>query len=109
MNDVLDQFSRALASGASRRRALGALLAGPVSALPFTAEGGKKKRKRRLRRKFAPYQQACADWCKVNSQLPNATVNLDLCVENAREGKGPCFGPDGAGAACLDQCHTGQF
>jgi hypothetical protein len=111
MSDVLDQFSKSLASGASRRRALGALLAGSVSALPLTAEGRKnrKKRNRKLRRKFAPYQQACEDWCTFNAQIPNATINLGQCLENARVGKGPCFAEGGSGAACLEQCPTGQF
>jgi hypothetical protein len=111
MSDVLDQFSRSLASGASRRRAIGALVAGTVSALPLTAEGRKNrnKRKRKLRRRFAPYQQACADWCTTNAQLPNATVNLEQCLKAAKEGKGPCFAADGSGAACLDKCPTGQF
>lgn len=111
MGDALDQFSKSLAAGASRRRALGAFVAGSVSALPFTAEGrkNKNKKKRKLRQKFAPYQQACEDWCKVNSQLPNATINFGLCLKKASEGKGECFAPDGAGAACLDQCPSGQF
>jgi hypothetical protein len=111
MGDALDQFSKSLASGASRRRALGALLAGSVSVLPLTAEGrkNKNKRKRKLQRKFAPYQQACEDWCTANSQLPNATVNLGTCLEDARVGKGPCFAADGSGAACLEKCPEGQF
>lgn len=111
MSDVLDQFSKSLASGASRRRALGALLAGSVGAFPLTAEGrkSKNKRKRRLRRKFAPYQQACNDWCTTNAQLPNATVKLEPCRKAAKEGKGPCFAEGGSGAACLAQCSTGQF
>lgn len=111
MRDALDQFSKSLAAGASRRRAIGALLVGSVSALPLTAEGrkNKSKRKRKLRRKFAPYQQVCEDWCTVNSQLPNATVNFGLCVKDAREGKGPCFGDGGSGAACLTQCPRDQF
>jgi hypothetical protein len=96
MGDALDQFSKSLASGASRRRALGALLAGSVSVLPLTAEGrkNKNKRKRKLQRKFAPYQQACEDW---------------TCLEDARVGKGPCFAADGSGAACLEKCPEGQF
>lgn len=111
MSDLLDQFSKSLATGASRRRALGALLVGSVSALPLTAEGrkNKNKRNRKQRRKFAPYRQACEDWCKVNSELPNATVQLDKCLEQAKVGKGPCFSTNGAGAACLDRCPTGQF
>ncbi|MEZ4564436.1 MAG: hypothetical protein R2853_17020 [Thermomicrobiales bacterium] len=111
MSEVLDQLSRSLASGASRRRALGALLASSVSTIPLTAEGRKnrKKRKRKLRRRFAPYQQACGDWCQTNAQLPGSTVSLESCLKAAKEGKGPCFGPDGSGAACLDQCPKGQF
>jgi len=111
MGDALDQFSKSLAAGASRRRAIGALLVGSVSALPFTAEirKSKNKRKRKLRQKFAPLQQACDDWCRVNSQLPNATVNFGLCIKDAREGKGPCFAADASGGACLDKCPTGQF
>lgn len=111
MSDMLDQFSKSLASGASRRRALGALLAGSVGALPLTAEGRKHKnrKKRKLRRRFEPFRQACEDWCTTNAQLPNATVNLGQCIEAAKEGKGPCFATGGSGAACLDQCPKGQF
>ncbi len=111
MGDALDQFSKSLASGASRRSALGALVAGSMIALPFTAEGRKSKgkKKRKLRQKFAPYQQACEDWCRANSLLPNATINFGLCLKKAAEGKGPCFAPEGAGSVCLDQCTGGQF
>jgi hypothetical protein len=111
MSDMLDQFSKSLASGASRRRAIGALLVGSVSALPFTAEGRKNrnKRKQKLRKRFAPYQQVCQDWCTTNAQLPNATVNLDQCLKAAKEGKGPCFGADGSGSACVAQCPKEQF
>ncbi|MCA9879655.1 MAG: hypothetical protein KC442_17805 [Thermomicrobiales bacterium] len=111
MSDILDQFSKSLASGASRRRALSALVAGSAFALPFTAEGkkNKNKRKRKLRKKFAPYQQACEDWCRVNSRLPNATVNFGLCVNDAKEGKGPCFSGEASGAVCLDRCAKDQF
>lgn len=111
MGDILDQFSKSLASGASRRRALGALVAGSISALPLTAEGRKKnnKKKRKLRQKFAPYQQVCKDWCTTNAQLPNATVNLGQCLSAAKEGKGPCFASDGSGGACLAQCPKDQF
>lgn len=111
MGDALDQFSKSLASGTSRRRTLGALLAGSISALPFTAEGKKNrnKRKRKLRQEFAPYQQVCEDWCTFNSQLPNATINVESCLKKAKEGKGPCFAADGSGAACLETCPKGQF
>lgn len=111
MSELLDQFSKSLASGASRRRALGVLVAGSVSALPFTAEGrkSKNKRKRKLRQKFAPYQQVCRDWCTTNAQLPDATVDLAQFIKAAKEGKGPCFATDASGAACLAQCPKDQF
>jgi hypothetical protein len=47
MGDSLDRLSRALASGASRRLALGGVLTGIAAALPWTAEGKKKKNKRK--------------------------------------------------------------
>jgi hypothetical protein len=110
MGDALDQFSKSLASGASRRRALGALLAGSVSALPLTAEGmkNKNKKKKKLQQKFAPYQQICDDWCRINSQQPNATVNFGLCIKDAKIGKGDCFSTSkgGVGAQCVAKCAT---
>ena len=113
MTNPLDQFSKSLAAGASRRRALGALLAGSALALPFTAEGGKNKgkKKRKLRQTYAPYQNMCYNWCKINAQLPDATVNYGLCIKAAKEGKGPCFSTSagGSGASCLDRCPSGQF
>lgn len=106
MGDALDQFSKSLASGASRRRALGALLAGSAFALPFTAEGKKNKNKKRkkLEQKFAPYQRMCNDWCRLNSQQSSSDVNFGLCIKDAKIGKGACFGKGGVGALCVAQC-----
>lgn len=108
MGDALDQFSKSLASGASRRRALGALLAGSALSLPFTAEGkkNKNKKKKKLQQKFAPYQGVCEDWCMLNSQQSSSGVNFGLCVRDAKIGKGDCFSPSkgGVGALCVDKC-----
>lgn len=108
MGDALDQFSKSLASGASRRRALGALLAGSALSLPFTAEGkkNKNKKKKKLQQKFAPYQGVCEDWCMLNSQQSSSGVNFGLCIRDAKIGKGDCFSPSkgGVGALCVDKC-----
>lgn len=106
MGDALDQFSKSLASGASRRHALGALLAGSALALPFTVEGKKNKKKKKLQQKFAPYQGVCEDWCRINSQLSNSGVNFGLCVKDAKTGKGDCFSSSkgGVGALCVGKC-----
>jgi hypothetical protein len=108
MGNLLDQLSKSLASGASRRQALGALLAGSAVTLPFTADAGKKrnKKKKKLLQKFAPYQQICDDWCRLNSQQANSGVNFGLCTKDAKMGKGDCFSSSkgGVGALCVAQC-----
>ncbi len=87
MSDILDGISKALASGASRRAALGGALAGAASTLPWMADA--KRRNRNKSKKFKKLLRFCQDWC--GSQFMQGTPEFTNCVKKAKEGKGPCY------------------
>ncbi len=99
MTELLDQFARSLASGASRRAALGALLAGSAAALPFTSEA--KKRKTKRKKKFKKFQESCNRWCEA--KFASSGQARSACIDKAKEGKGPCYSATEEGPAfyCL--------
>jgi hypothetical protein len=87
VGEALDRISRALASGTSRRTALGGLLAGSAVILPWTAEA--KKKKHRHKKKFKKFQESCNQWC--GDKFGSSGQSFTSCVNKAKEGKGPCY------------------
>lgn len=103
MGEALDLFSKALASGASRRSALAGLLIGATAVLPWTAEAKKKKKKRK--KKFKKYQEFCNEWCGAKFELELKSLNE--CVNKAKEGQGPCYS-SGPGFYCENVLKCGE-
>lgn len=102
MTEALDQFARALASGTSRRAALGALLAGSAAALPLTSEARKNKNKNKRKRKFQEFQESCNVWC--DAKFASSIKDQTSCIAKAKEGKGPCYSAteEGPGFYCTN-------
>jgi len=102
VTEALDQFARALATGASRRAALGALLAGSAAALPFSSEAKKNKNKNKRKKKFQEFQESCNLWC--DARFASSIKDQTSCIAKAKEGKGPCYSAteEGPGFYCTN-------
>jgi hypothetical protein len=110
MGALLDRLAMALASGASRRTAVGGFLAGMAASAPWT-EAAKNKRKRRRKRKnraqkerrraIARYLDYCQSWC--DARFDGNPTDIQSCISAAEEGKGPCYSAaeQGPGHFCL--------
>jgi hypothetical protein len=106
MGKDIDRLALFLASGTSRRAALGALLAGGAALLPWTAAGKDKKKRRRQRRKdIARYVAYCQHWC--DEKFTGDEEGIHACIDAAKTGKGPCYSATekGPGHFCLRVKH----
>lgn len=105
MGSLIDDVSKALASGSSRRAALGALLAGSAASLPWSSEASNDRKQRR--RRFKKYLDYCKQWCGYRNMV--GTKPYQECVQKAKEGKGSCYAT-GPGRFCLDKdCPEGTI
>ncbi|MFN8591224.1 MAG: hypothetical protein U0031_07130 [Thermomicrobiales bacterium] len=103
MGSLIDDVSKALASGTSRRAALGALLAGSAASLPWSSEASNQKKRRR----FKKYLEYCKQWCGFRNMV--GTKQYEECVKKAKNGKGACY-RTGPGRFCLDKdCPEGTI
>lgn len=112
MGSEIDRLAKALARGASRREALGALLAGGAALLPWTAAGkDKKKRRRQRRRVIQRTLEFCQYWC--DEKFTGNEAAIQSCLNAARTGKGPCYSAaeKGPGHFCLrvKTCGDGKY
>jgi hypothetical protein len=101
MGSEIDRLAKALASGATRREALGAIAAGGAALLPWTAAGkDRKKRRRQRRRIIGRTLEFCQFWC---GQKFTEEAEIQSCINAARTGKGPCYSASekGPGHFCL--------
>jgi hypothetical protein len=107
MGEALDRLAKALASGSSRRVALGGLLTGAAAALPWTTEAKKKKKKRK--KKFKKLQTYCNQWCGEKFGFSGKSFNT--CVDKAKEGKGACYSDvaQGPGFYCTHVLQCGEL
>jgi hypothetical protein len=111
MARIIDEFAKALASGASRRSAVGGIFAGATALLPWTAEAAKrnKRKKQRKRRKaIKRYLEYCQFWCE--QRFGPETSAIQSCINMAESGKGPCYA-EGPGHFCLrvKKCGKGKY
>lgn len=112
MGEAIDQLSKALASGASRRAALGGALVGVAAILPWTAEAKNRKRRRKQRhRAFRRYHPYCQSWC-ADRFLPDAGA-AQQCTDDAKQGRGACYAASeqGPGYFChkVKKCGDGKY
>lgn len=112
MGSTIDRLSIALASGTSRREALGIILASGAALLPWTAAANEKKKRRRQRRKIINRSlEFCESWCK--SKFFSDEAAIESCVNAAESGKGPCYAAaeKGPGHFCLrvKKCGDGKY
>ncbi|MDF3040683.1 MAG: hypothetical protein K0Q71_3389 [Thermomicrobiales bacterium] len=106
MGVLLDRLAMALASGASRRTAVGGFLAGMAAAAPWTEAAKSKKKRRRQRKKqrrraIARYVDYCQSWC--DERFEGDEEDIQACISAAEKGKGPCYSAaeQGPGHFCL--------
>lgn len=102
MGSEIDRLAKALASGASRREALGAIVASGAALLPWTATAKDKKTRRRQRRRIIRQSfEFCQLWCD-ETFFGNASA-IQSCLNAAKTGKGPCYSATekGPGHFCL--------
>lgn len=102
MGSEIDRLAKALASGASRREALGAVVAVGAALLPWTAAGKDKKQRRRQRRRVIQRTlEFCQFWC--DDKFTGNEAAIQSCRGAARAGKGPCYSAveKGPGHFCL--------
>jgi hypothetical protein len=89
MADLIDEVSRALAVGVSRRGALAGVAAGAAVALPWSAEAKKRRKKKKKPDPIAKLETLCAEWCA--GKFGTVGSSFFSCVEAARNGAGPCY------------------
>jgi hypothetical protein len=97
MSAMIDEFAKALASGASRRSALAGLLASVAAVLPWTTEAKNKAKKRKKRRRqrrqrqqdIQRYLEFCEVWC--GDEFGPVAEDVDACIAAAETGHGPCY------------------
>jgi hypothetical protein len=120
MGEAIDRLAKALASGASRRTALGGLFAASAALLPWTATAKnqkkknkkKKKRKKRQQRKaYQRYLEYCQIWCDFRFSLDEGQIQP--CIQAAEKGQGPCYSAleQGPGYFChkVQSCGKNQY
>ena len=112
MGSEIDRLAKALASGASRREALGAAGAGVAALLPWTAAGNERKKRRRERRRVIQRTlEFCLYWC--DEKFTGDEPAIQSCINAARAGKGPCYSASeqGPGHFCLrvKPCGKGKY
>lgn len=112
MESEIDRLAKMLASGASRREALGAVVAGGAALLPWTAAGKDEKERRRQRRRIIRRTlEFCQFWC--DEKFTGNEAAIQSCFNAAKTGKGPCYSASeqGPGHFCLriKKCGDGKY
>jgi hypothetical protein len=112
MGEAIDRLAKALASGVSRRSALGGVLAGSAVLLPWTAAAKKRKKKRKQERKvYRQYLEYCHSWCGF--RFGSSEAEKQSCNKAAKKGKGPCYSAteQGPGYFChkVTPCGKNQY
>ena len=104
MGEAIDRLAKLLASGGSRRAAIGSLLTGAAILLPRPIEASRHRRKRTAR--FQRFQQFCEEWCDI--RFGSGSAESQQCIASAKDGKGPCYSSSlqGPGYFCtqVQQC-----